>query len=187
MPTAYIYFGKPINSDTVTSLVHACRTFMSEMDPQGQLLWDHIHVEMASNGGDMVSAFAAYNMLKHMPIRVTTHNLGAVDSAAIMPFLAGERRTASPRSAFFFHESQWTFAAQGALTATTIGDATKWLGTYESMMGAEIAANSKLSEKEVREICQIGTSVTAEQALEMNLIHAVETPRLPVGARSWTV
>lgn len=67
---------------------------------------DEIHVHVNCPGGSVGEAFAIYNVLREHPARVTTYADGYVASAAIYPFLAGERRVANPVSAFYFHPVQ---------------------------------------------------------------------------------
>ena len=67
---------------------------------------DEIHVHINCPGGSVGEAFAIYNLLREHPARVTTYADGYVASAAIYPFLAGERRVANPVSAFYFHPVQ---------------------------------------------------------------------------------
>lgn len=67
---------------------------------------DEIHVHVNCPGGSVGEAFAIYNVLREHPAKVTTYADGYVASAAIYPFLAGERRIANPVSAFYFHPVQ---------------------------------------------------------------------------------
>ena len=67
---------------------------------------DEIHVHINCPGGSVGEAFAIYNVLREHPAQVTTYADGYVASAAIYPFLAGDRRIANPVSAFYFHPVQ---------------------------------------------------------------------------------
>ena len=67
---------------------------------------DEIHVHVNCPGGSVGEAFAIYNVLREHQARVNTYADGYVGSAAIYPFLAGERRVANPVSAFYFHPVQ---------------------------------------------------------------------------------
>jgi ATP-dependent Clp protease protease subunit len=188
MATAHIFFGKPFNPDTSTALIQTSRALMGEKLPNSTtFLWDHLHYSMSSGGGDIVAAFAAFNEMKGLPVKVTTHNAGAIDSAAIMPFMVGERRTASPSSAFFFHQLQWSFASNLQLTMTTINDATKWLGTYENLMAEYVAAQSGQKKETILKMMREGTSVSSADAKVMGLIHDVCECSIPQDARSWQV
>lgn len=73
---------------------------------------DEIHVHINCPGGNVGEGFAIYNVLREHPAKVTTYSDGYVASAAIYPFLAGERRVANPVSAFYFHPVQ--MAANGS-------------------------------------------------------------------------
>jgi ATP-dependent protease ClpP protease subunit len=44
-----------------------------------------------------------YNLLRGMPFRLVTHNVGSVNSIGNAIFLAGEHRLACPHSTFMFH------------------------------------------------------------------------------------
>jgi ATP-dependent protease ClpP protease subunit len=187
MGTAYLYFGKPITSDTITALVMGCRSLMGEKDQNGILLWDHFHLEIASGGGDIIASFAGYNTLVNLPVTVTTHNAGAVDSSALMLFLAGEKRTASRMSRFFFHQIQWSFSAQGSLTAGMIEDAGKWLSAYEDLMAECIADETNISKDDAMKMMREGTSVSPEEAETLGLIDEIKASPVPATARSWQV
>ncbi len=184
MARAYILFFKPINPDTATSCLHACRGMMGERDANGMVLWDDLLVTMSSGGGDIIPALGMYNEMKGLEAKVQTHNAGAIDSAAILPFMAGSVRTASAASAFFFHQLQWTFAA-GSVTMTTVSDAVAWLNRYEGIMADVVAANSTLKRAEVLRMMKQGTSVDSETALKKGLIHRIEELATPLGARTY--
>jgi ATP-dependent Clp protease protease subunit len=193
--TAHIFFGKPINADTATGLVAACRNLIGERAkvadgaPQGPLLWSDFRVEISSPGGEVGPAFSMFNELIGMSIPVHTHNAGQVDSSAIMPFMAGTRRTASPMSAFVFHQSTWTFGATATTqTAIQMQDAVRWLETYDAMIAETVASRSATLKKEdVLSMMRAGTLVTPADALKVGLIHAIEECRTPRDARSWQV
>lgn len=71
-----------------------------------QLDADEIHVHINCPGGNVGDGFAIYNTLRQHPAKVVTYADGYVASAAIFPFLAGDRRIANPVSAFYFHKVQ---------------------------------------------------------------------------------
>jgi ATP-dependent protease ClpP protease subunit len=187
MGTAYLYFGKSITPDTITGLVLGCRSLIGEKDQNGVLLWDHFHLEIASGGGDIIASFAGYNTLTNLPVRVTTHNVGAIDSSAIMLFLAGERRTACPMSGFFFHQIHWAFPAQGSLNAGTIENAAKWLSAYEDLMAQCIENETGILKDQAMKMMREGTTVSPNEAKALRLIDEIEESPLPATARSWQV
>lgn len=192
MATAYIFFGKAITPDTTTALIHASRILMGERaqaapGQQAPFAWDHFHYSISSGGGDIIAAFAAFNEMKGLPVRVTTHNSGAIDSAAIMPFMVGEHRTASPSSAFFFHQVRWNFPANSNVPIYVINEATTWLGVYENMMAEYVASQSGQKKETILDMMHAGTSVSSAEAKALGLIHEICECSIPQDARSWQV
>ncbi len=64
---------------------------------------DSMILMISSSGGDLPAAFTAYNFLLTLPLKVTTYNIGNIESSSNLIFLAGQRRVASPTSQFMLH------------------------------------------------------------------------------------
>ena len=184
MATAHLYFFKGIDPNTASSLLVGAHNLLSETPAVGAK-WDTINFVMSSGGGDVISAFGLYNEMKGLQTKVTTHNAGAIDSAAILPFLAGERRTASASSAFFFHQLHWSFPSNNQLTMGTISDATAWLNRYDGMMAETIASHTDLTKAKVSKLMREGTSIDPPTAKEYGLIDEIEELSTPNTARTW--
>jgi ATP-dependent Clp protease, protease subunit len=138
---------------------------------------------IASTGGEIAPAFALYNELNSLPLQIDTHNSGAVDSAAIMPFMAGSRRTASANSAFLFHQISWTFG--GPATLPVINDARRWLGTYEGVMADVVSSKTSLKRAEILRMMHVGTTFSPADAKKVGLIDAIEEYKIPFHARTY--
>src|ERR1700722_18689115 len=65
---------------------------------------------LSSGGGAPDQAFYVYEILKTIPVEITTHNVGAVHSAAMYLFLAGSKRFAVPHANFLMHKTTLTVA-----------------------------------------------------------------------------
>lgn len=124
-----------------------------------------INVHINSYGGSVAAGWAIYNTLKQSKAKIHTFADGFVASAAIYPFLAGEKRTASTLSAFYLHQA-WTMAAGNAdelrKTAEDIEKMTE-IGI------AAIAEVSGMSTEKVREMVKAETWLTPEEALACNI------------------
>ena len=64
-----------------------------------------VHLLVQSAGGHVGSGIAIYNFLKGIPLEVVTYNCGAVYSIAVIVFLAGHTRIASPHASFMIHKT----------------------------------------------------------------------------------
>jgi len=60
-------------------------------------------IAISSPGGAIVNGIAAYNALSSAQFQVSTHNIGNIDSIAIVLFLAGAKRLTNSTSTFMFH------------------------------------------------------------------------------------
>ena len=173
--------------DTINALIFACRTLVGENDPSGTALWDKIHLTIASGGGGITPGFAAFNELRAVPIELTTHNVGSVDSAAILIFMAGSKRLANKASGFLFHESTRNYSGQGEVTLTTAGNAKKWLETYEGMQTEIVSTGTGMQADDVLKKMREGACVRSDEALNLGLVESVQEFTMPRASRWWCV
>ncbi|MBK8964069.1 MAG: ATP-dependent Clp protease proteolytic subunit [Candidatus Competibacteraceae bacterium] len=99
-PILINYFGS-IDAANVGFLV---KTILSEM-ANGE---SHFRININSTGGDPSYSISAYNMLKNLPITITTYNVNQVESAAVHLYCLGNQRYAHPRSIFTIHSIKWS-------------------------------------------------------------------------------
>lgn len=100
-----------------------------------------------------------------------------------MLFLLGKRRFAAAASAFFFHQTAWTFPSQLNVTITVVNDAAEWLNHYQKMMADLVATKASFKADEVYELMLRGSIVTAQDAKKRGLVDDVAEFSLPLGAR----
>ncbi|CCB67717.1 protein of unknown function [Hyphomicrobium sp. MC1] len=178
MARCFVYFLKGIDAATASSLLMGVHQLMTEKSAataaSSKPSWDDMTIVMSSGGGDVIPAFGLYNEFMGLTVKLATHNAGAIDSAAILPFIAGKKRTASAASAFFFHQLQWTFPSKDQLTMGTISDSSTWLSRYEGLMAEAVASRTKLDKNKVLSLMRAGTSVDAAQAKEFGIIDGIE-------------
>ena len=64
---------------------------------------DHLIIAMNSPGGNVISGIAMHSAMMAMPYPIVTHNIGNVDSIAVVVYLGGNERRACAASTFMFH------------------------------------------------------------------------------------
>lgn len=104
MSVHIVHFFGSLSQSTVEGLRDTCL----KAHAQGAT---EIRIHFSSDGGSTSDSFALYNFLRSLPIPVVMHNLGTVESIAIVVFLAGERRLACPHTRFLIHSLHWNFNA----------------------------------------------------------------------------
>jgi ATP-dependent Clp protease, protease subunit len=182
MATAYMSFCRVLSVDTATTALIGVRQLVSEAE-NGKPKWDTIRINIACGGGDLVAGFALFNELKEFPVKIITHNVATVDSAAILFFMVGTERVACAQAGFHFHQPAWTFASKDQLSSTTVADARRWLETYQKMMCDIVSADTNMSADDVRGMMDKGATLTAKEALKVGLVHNISEPNFPQDAR----
>lgn len=77
----------------------------------------NFRINISSNGGGVFHAVSIFNFLSGLKdVSIQTHNLGQIDSAANLIFLAGHKRTASKASSFLLHPPQISIQGQGIMS-----------------------------------------------------------------------
>lgn len=59
---------------------------------------------MSSSGGMVDEGMALYGFIRSLPIELTIHNIGNIDSIALAVYLAASRRLANPDATFLLHD-----------------------------------------------------------------------------------
>ena len=62
-----------------------------------------MHLLISTPGGQVREGMVLYNILRGLPLQLTTHNVGNVDSVGNVIFLAGTKRYACSNATFMFH------------------------------------------------------------------------------------
>lgn len=96
MTTTYINFHAAINQYTAQNLmaVVAQKLMAGTTD---------FYIFLSTPGGEVASGLTIYNFLRALPVPVTMHNIGNVDSIGNAIFLAADQRVACQHSTFMFH------------------------------------------------------------------------------------
>jgi len=100
--TYAIYFFCRIDNENVETLCDIISKVINVGATKIKLL-------LASHGGKVQAAHTAYEFLKKLPVPLSIYNLGVVDSAANIVYLAADERYAIGNSRFMIHEIIWSF------------------------------------------------------------------------------
>ena len=73
----YIRLLAPITPDTANALLQSIDNLL-------KMNVEKIHLLISSPGGDVSQGIAIHNYLKHLPIELSTYNIGIVDSIGVI-------------------------------------------------------------------------------------------------------
>src|SRR5438067_7080644 len=94
LSTVYISFSAEISVQTTESLIATLANCANNPEVK------EVHLLLSTPGGNVMQGMNLYNVMRAMPFRLVTHNVGNVDSIGNAIFLAGEQRFACPHTTF---------------------------------------------------------------------------------------
>ena len=112
-----IYYTNPINDFFIGELISIINQAMHQQPLENKA--SEIEIHFSSRGGDLHAGFTAYNFLRSLPIPLHIHNIGSVESIAVILYLAADKRTACEDSRFMLHNLSWVYD-NGSYTHNTI-------------------------------------------------------------------
>jgi ATP-dependent protease ClpP protease subunit len=170
-----VHFIGPINHNTACTVRNLCLQALQSGASE-------IELHLSSEGGNMTAGFALYFFLKSLPIPLSTHNVGSIESIAVVIFLAGAKRYACPGTRFLVHPLNWGF---GSLVAADHARVTEWRECldFDAERYASIfdeATRGAEQADDIRTHLFGGARLfDAEQAVKAGIVHAAVQARLP--------
>lgn len=171
--TMYVSFSAGINLETTENLI----AIMADCAKQRATT---VHLLFSSGGGSVMHGINLYNVLRGLPFKLVTHNVGNVDSIGNAVFLAGEERYACQQSTFMFHGVGWEF--NGTLSAQKGREIVGSLTADESRISAIVEQRSKLSAAEIRTFFGEAHTMDATAALSAGLVDDIRDVSIPAGS-----
>lgn len=181
-----VHFMTDVNVQSVTNLMDVCLKAISI--PKQQVT--ELRIYISSKGGDTVAGFTAYNFLKSLGVKVTTHNLSNVESIANVIFMAGSERFANPLSRFLLHPLHWGFAAPQAdhlrlrEWAACLDDD---LQRFVQVMNIETANSTPAEHADWKELITSATILDPSRAAELGMIQQIQAATIPSDSTRWWV
>jgi ATP-dependent Clp protease, protease subunit len=144
---------------------------------------EDIYLLLSSGGGNVFEGLSMGAFLKALPVAVTTHNLGQIDSIANLIFSAGARRYANPAASFMFHGVSMHYERQDFIESQ-LEEQYRGVKRMREDITTAIAAYSGLSVTDVNTLMVSGTTIlTAREALSKGIIHEIRDATIPPGSQ----
>jgi ATP-dependent protease ClpP protease subunit len=163
--TTYISFSAEINVNTTENLI-------AVMAQQANQKADHVYLLLSTPGGSVMHGLTIYNVMRAMPFRITTHNVGNVDSIGNVIFLAGEERFACAHSTFMFHGVGMDMAAAQRLEQKNLQEILDSVLRDQERMGNILRERSQLNAGEISDLFREARTKDAAFALEKGHRHS---------------
>ena len=137
----------------------------------------HVTLVVHSPGGGIDPMLGTYSFLRALPIRLDTHAIGFVASAATVLFLAGERRTADRAARFLYHPSSAPFT--GTMNGPQMQDRLNQFAAVNQVEEDIFRDRTTLSPGELRRFTREEVIYTPDEALQGGIIQAIGDLHLP--------
>jgi ATP-dependent protease ClpP protease subunit len=173
--TIYVSFSAEINAHTTESLIAAMANCANVRPAKVVLL-------LSTPGGVVMNGMNLYNVLRAMPFKLVTHNVGNVDSIGNAVFLAGEERYACPHSTFMFHGVAAGFEGGGQLEAKQLRERLDSIKADELRIGSIIEQRTNLTHREVAALFREARTKDATQAVSAGIVNQIEDVKIPPGS-----
>lgn len=162
-----IKFFAPIIDVTINALMNAIDQNMRQGVTQFTIL-------ISSLGGTVFHGLSAYNYLKGLPVSITTHNFGSVDSIGVVLFCGGRRRLSVPQARFLLHGVTLGFQNE-RLEEKQLEERLKGLRIDIENIAKVIAANTGKTVQEIMNALLERTTLTPDEAKAWGLVHEIKS------------
>jgi ATP-dependent Clp protease protease subunit len=169
-----IKFFAPVIDVTINALMSAIDGKMKQGITQFVIL-------ISSPGGSVMHGLSAYNYLKGLPVTITTHNFGSVDSIGVIVFCGGSRRLSVPQARFLLHGVSVGFQNQ-RLEEKQLEESLKGLKIDMENIAKVIAANTGKDVEEVTNAMLERTTLNPEEAEAWGLVHEIKVELFEAGS-----
>jgi ATP-dependent protease ClpP protease subunit len=170
--TVIRFFGN-VNETTVNALFRTIDDKMKQGQSEFALL-------ISSPGGSVFHGLSAYNYIKGIPAKVTTHNFGMVDSISAIIYCAGKRRLCVPEARFLLHGV--ASSLQGNYEEKPLEEILKGQRIDAENIAKIIAANTGKTVAQVTSAMLERTTLNPEEAKAWGLVHEIKPELIQQGA-----
>jgi len=175
-PPAYISFSAEINPNTTEALLAAFANFVN----QG---FREIFLLLSSPGGSVMHGITVYNVLRGLPINLSTHNVGNVDSIGTVIYLAGNRRYACPQATFMLHGVAFISAtAPAQFFERNLQERIDSLRADQQRIAAIYQDRTGINSQEAEQLFLREQTINASDAVNRGLVHEPRDVQIPAGS-----
>lgn len=172
-PTVIKFFA-PVVDVTINALMTAIDQKMTQGVTEFTIL-------ISSPGGSVFHGLSAYNYLRGLPVAITTHNFGSVDSIGVVLFCGGSKRLSVPQARFLLHGVSAGFRNE-RLEEPQLEERLKALRIDMENIAKVIAANSSKTADDVTKAMLERTTLNPDEAKSWGLVQDIKSDLFETGS-----
>jgi ATP-dependent protease ClpP protease subunit len=173
--TVYVSFSAEINANTSETLI-ATISNLSNKNVK------NVYLMISTPGGNVMNGMNLYNILRALPTRLITHNVGNIDSIGNAVFLSGVERFACAHSTFMFHGVGFDLNGQFRLEEKFLKEKLDTIGIEHKRIGSIIEERTKLERESISKLFLEAQTKDATFALGCGIVQEIKDVNIPPGA-----
>jgi ATP-dependent protease ClpP protease subunit len=171
----FIWFSAPVDQGTTDTLMNALVNAYTQGIRE-------VHLLISTSGGAIMNGMTLFNFLRGLPINLTTHNVGNVDSIGNVIFLAGCRRLACAHSTFMFHGVAFNTTTSASFGEQALSELLANVKSDQRRIANLIVERTQLEAEAVNAMFARAATKSAEEALACGIIHEIRDVQIPADA-----
>ena len=132
----------------------------------------------SSLGGNIYEGFLLASIIQNSKVPVLIHATNHIDSIANVIYLSAKERTSESHAKFYLHGA----TAQGTFDEKGLKDQLSSIKTNNSRIAYYVSENSKLALKKVQGMMEVGTTISAQQAMKHGIVNRIAHTEIPADA-----
>jgi len=173
--TVYVSFSADINAHTTESLIQVLANCINQRVR-------HVYILLSTPGGSVMHGMNVYNFLRAVPYKVTTHNVGNVDSIGNAIYLAADERFASEHSTFMFHGVGFDIQGAQRLEEKNVRECLDGILSNQKRIGSIIQQRTRISEQQTEAMFREAQTIDAVAAKDVGIVSEIKDARIPEGS-----
>lgn len=168
----YVSFSAEIVDHTTESLIAVMSNCVNQKV-------DEVYLMLSTPGGNVMHGMNLYNVLRALPFKLITHNVGNVDSIGNAVFLAGSERFACEHSTFMFHGVGIPVQAGIRLEEKNMRESLNSILADQKRIGSIIKDRTNLPEADIEALFREARTKDAAFAAGCGIVHQIKDVQIP--------
>lgn len=129
-----------------------------------------------------------YGFIRSLPVSITIHNIGHIDSIALAVYLAGARRLANPEATFLIHDFYFPQPVPVSNRHQAADISVGLTGARRKMVDI-LKTSTKMTNEQYQNLnfLEEGSIQTAVAAKECGITHEIQQSVVPAGAELFNI
>jgi ATP-dependent protease ClpP protease subunit len=183
MPAVAFVFHGPTNYPATKFLRNAICGWCGGRPVQDGTVYTEMYLLLSSEGGSVEEAFSLYNLIRALPVKTTTVNMGQIASAGNILFLAGDDRWSCDHSYFHFHNLGFFYDKPQSLHRIQMLDHAQILDVERQLYKSIFKERTSLSDEDFDTLKFLEDPLIKDVgfAKEKGIIQEIGMPQLHIG------